>query len=46
MSNGVFGQVFISDAIASRMLEIFQDAKVPIEVFEIEDGKLIKQERR
>jgi DNA replication and repair protein RecF len=43
MQEGIFGQVFISDAITSRVLEIFQRVKMPIEVFEIEDAQLRSQ---
>ena len=46
MKENVFGQVFISDAITSRVLDIFRTIKMPIEVFEIENAQLIKQERK
>ncbi len=40
VSNGAFGQIFITDARAGRSLEILSHASVRGEVFHVEEGKI------
>ena len=40
VSNGTFGQIFITDARAGRSLEILSHASVRGEVFHVEEGKI------